>query len=417
MPCTITAILLSVMPRTHHATSHPFRTHRHSLGHVGGLPALMTNRLLGFAASSVTGMFLPIFLYEFFGMSITLVLAWYAINFAIKIPFFIWGAKIFSKTGLVPSMVFGVMGLMFFYLTFYLLDTGSAIDPYALMGLGMVGLTIVSVFYWSPFHIDFAEFSSKKHRGKQIGVFYAAQRLISVLAPIGAGFIITRFGYGMNFAMGLLIAAASIVPLFFLPPYNVAYEFTFIESFKKLFSKRYRGMAYSMMAYGAENIVGFAVWPIFLFSVFEGDYLNVGAFTAVIVTISLVLEVFIGKQADKKSPVRMLKMGTGVYALGWLWKGLVETVVGVFAASTFHNLGSIMLRTPMDTLMYEQAADSGHYVDEYTVLREISLSIGRVLMMVFLMVVTSYFSISASFFIAALTSLGINALSQYHAQS
>ena len=171
-----------------------------------------------------------------------------------------------------------------------------------------------------------------------------------------------------------------------------------------------------MMAYGAENIVGFAVWPIFLFSIFDGDYLNVGAFTAVIVVISLAIEVFVGRSTDKFSPARMLKMGTGVYALGWVWKGLVETVVGVFAASTFHNIGSIMLRTPMDTLMYEQAADSGHYVDEYTVLREIALSMGRVIMVLFLILVTSYFSISTSFFIAALTSLGINSLSEYQAK-
>lgn len=414
---TITGILQLVMPRTHHNQSHPFRTHRHSLSHVGALPALATNRLLGFTASSVTGMFLPIFLYEFFGMSIQLVLLWYAINFIVKIPFQVWGAKIFSRTGLVPSMILGVLGIMLFYWMFYLLDAGSTINPYTLMGVGIFGLMIVSVFYWSPFHIDFAEFSSKTHRGKQVGIFYAVQRFISVIAPLLAGWIITQYGYKINFALALVIVSTSIVPLLFLPPFKVTYEFGFFESFQKLFSKKFRGMTTSMMAYGAENIVGFAVWPIFLFSIFDGDYLNVGVFTAVIVVISLALEVFIGRASDKFSPTRMLKMGTGVYALGWVWKGLVETVVGVFAASTFHNLGSVMLRTPMDTLMYEQAADSGHYVDEYTVLREIALSMGRVTMLLFLILVTLYFSISTSFFIAALASLGINSLSEYHAKS
>jgi MFS family permease len=398
-------------------TSHPFRAHRHSLAHNASLPALATNRLLGFSASAVVGVFLPIFLYEFFGFSIQLVLLWYAINFAFKLPFHVWAAKIFSRTGLVPSMIIGTLGIMVFYWMFYLLDAGSSINPYVLMGIGIFGLMIVSVFYWSPFNIDFAKSTSSKHRGKQIGVFYAAQRLLSVIAPVVAGWVIVTYGYKLNFALGLLISATSIVPLLFLPAYKVKYEFGFFESFRKLFSKTYRGMSASMMAYGAENIVGVTVWPIFLFAIFKGDYLNVGLFTAVIVVISLALEVFIGKEADRFSPRRLLKIGTGVYALGWLWKGLVETVVGVFAASTFHNLGSIMLRTPMDTLMYEQAADSGHYVDEYTVLREVALSTGRTLMLLFLIFVTSVFSLSASFFIAAIVSLGINWLSDYHAKS
>lgn len=154
-----------------------------------------------------------------------------------------------------------------------------------------------------------------------------------------------------------------------------------------------------------------------MYAIFNGQYLEIGAFAAIIVVIGLVLELAVGRETDKLSPAKLLKYGTGIYALGWVWKGLVETVVGVFAASTFHNVGAILLRTPMDTLMYEQAADSGHYIDEYTVLREIALNIGRVLMLLFLILITSQFSLGASFFVAAVVSLGINWLVGYHAKN
>jgi hypothetical protein len=65
----------------------------------------------------------------------------------------------------------------------------------------------------------------------------------------------------------------------------------------------------------------------------------------------------------------------------------------------------------MDALTYEQAADAGHYIDEYTVLREMSLNIGRILILVFLLILSLSFSISVSFFVAAVISLGINRLS------
>ena len=375
----------------------------------------MLNRLLGFAGSAIVGVFLPIFLYEFFDFSLTFVLLWYAVNFAVKLPFFVPGAKIFDKIGLNASMVIGTMGLVLFYATFSLLSAQVTDAFWVSMALGAGGLMLASVFYWSPFHIDLAELTSKGKRGKQIGAFYAAQRLIGVLAPIGAGWFIMNYGHEINFIIALGFMLVSVIPLVSLPEIKTTYEFGFVETFKKVFSKKYRSMSFSMMSYGAENLIGVVVWPIFLFEVFKGDYLNIGTFAAIIVVIGFVLELAVGKETDKVSASKLLKIGTGVYALGWVVKGIVQTVVGVFAASTFHSFGSIMLRTPMDALMYEQAADSGHYVDEYTIIREIALTIGRTAIMLLLIIVTSVFSLSVSFFVAALLSLGITQLANYHA--
>ncbi len=313
-------------------------------------------------------------------------------------------------------MIIGQLGLMVFYVTIYLLDIGSGFSDISLIVIGLLGLVVVSTMYWSPFHIDFASFGTKGKRGRQVSLFYSVQRVLGVIGPIIAAYIILRQGYHITFLIGLFLVATSIIPILFLPKHKVEYEFGYFESWKEMFSKDYRAMTASMMAYGAESIVGVAVWPIFLFTVFKGDYLNIGGFAAVIVVISLLLERFIGKETDKVSARRMMKIGSSVYALGWVFKGLVQTVVGVFAASTFHSLGSIMLRTPMDALMYEQAADSGHYVDEYTVLREMALCLGRILMIAFLILITLYFSIGTAFFVAAVVTLGINRLADYHAK-
>ncbi len=399
--------------KTHPNQSHPFRLHRFSLSHVAALPTLASNRLIAFAATSLLGMFLPIFWYEFFGMSITYVLFWYLADFIFKLPFFILAAKAFTKIGLRKSMIVGQLGLMVFYVTIYMLDVGTNINSLALIIIGLLGLAVVSTMYWSPFMIDFADFTTKGKRGRQVSIFNSAQKVIGVIGPLVAAFIIIRSGYDITFLIGLFLVAASIVPILFLPRHNVTYEFGYLESWKELFSKEYRSMTTAMAAYGAESVVGVVIWPIFLFTVFKGDYLEIGGFAAIIVIISIMLELFIGKETDRFSAKKMMKIGSGVYALGWVFKGLVQTIVGVFAASTFHSLGAIMLRTPMETLVYEQAADSGHYIDEYTVLREMALCLGRIVMMVFLIIITLYFSISASFFLAAIVSLGINKLVDY----
>jgi MFS family permease len=391
-------------------------THRFSFGHTRALPTLALNRMLAFAASSVIGIFLPIFLFEFFHRSIQAVLLFYLADQLLKLPFFVPGAKLFSKIGLKKSMAIGVVGLSIFYFTFFLLGQPVQIPPFVLIGIGIIGLTICSTLYWSPFHIDFAEFSTKEKRGRQVSALFMVQQVIGVAGPIVSGLLILYYGYTMTFIVGFVLVVSSLIPLLYLPKKMVQYEFGYWQSFRELFSKRFRSMSLSMMAFGAENMVGVIVWPIFLYTVFEGDYLNIGFFAALIVITTLLLQMFVGKEVDKISAKRMLRIGTGVYALGWVWKGLVQTITGVFAASTFHSLGSIFLQTPMDAMTYEQAADAGHYIDEYTVLREMSLNIGRILIILFLLVLSLRFSITISFFVAAFISLGINRLSNVIAQ-
>jgi len=365
----------------------------------------------------MVGIFLPIFLYEFFGFSLTAVLLWFAIDFAIKIPFFQPAAKLFSRIGLSKAMMIGTIGMMIFYGTFYLIDKGSSFNPFVLMAIGMFGISLNFTLYWSPFHIDVAKFADSKHRGTQLGFYYGLQQLLSVVTPLLAAFLIARIGYQSNFFIGFVLSIASLIPLFFLPTNKVTYEFGYLETFRKLFSKKFRAMSLSMMSLGGESIVGAVVWPIFLFSIFHGNYLQVGAITAVIITISLILEIVIGKLTDRISAKSILKWGSWVYAFGWVFKGFVSTLSGVFAASTFHSFGSIVMHTPLDTLSYQLAADSGHYIDEYTVLREMALGIGRVMILLLLIPLTVYVSISAAFFLTAIVSLGVNVLVKYQTQS
>lgn len=389
--------------------AHHFRHDRFSFQHLtakNGLAALTSNRMIAMMGWGMIGIFYPIFLYEFFGQSLQIVFLYYAIVYGLRIPLYVFGAKVFSKIGLIPSMIIGQSGTAVALCAFYLIEVGALnIHPYILLGVAVLALAVNATLYWSPFHTDFASMSTKGKRGRQVSIRYAIQRVVSVTAPIISGWIILQHGYEFNFLLGVFIVLSSLIPLAFLKNVHVEYEFGYFETFKKMFSKKFSPMSVSMIAYGAESVAGTVVWPLFLFFVFKGDYLSIGSFAAVIVVISLILELFVGKETDKYSPTKLLKLGTGVYALGWLGKAIVDTVVGVFAASTFHSVGSILLRTPLDTLMYEQAADAGHYIDEYTTIREISLTIGRTSMMLFLVLLTVWFSISSAFLVAALVSV------------
>ncbi|MBU0646490.1 MFS transporter [Patescibacteria group bacterium] len=395
----------------HPFTSHPFCLPRQGLSPASLFPTLVMNRLIGFLSGSLLNLFFPIFLYQILHFSIQYVLLWYGLNYLIRIPFFVPGSKLFTRFGLVPAMVVGTIGAFVFHLCVYLLSAGAT-EIWFWLSLAAIGLAFNNIFYWSPFHVDFAQMTVKDHRGRQISRFYAIHQLISFISPIISGYVIAVYGFSFVFLFATILQILSLAPLAYLPNSFVKYEFGYWETLRKLVSKKYRNMCLAMAANGAENLVGVIIWPIFLFMIFDGQYLDLGVFASVIIMISLMLELFIGKKTDSKSKRKLLRLGTGIYSLGWVAKAAVSTVVGVFAAATFHSFGSILLRTPLAAVIYEQAADSGHYIDEYTVLREIGLNIGRVLMVVVLMLLMHWFSIAWSFVIAAVVSLGMTKIGQ-----
>lgn len=402
--------------RFHGRQSFPFTFHRFSVAHLAALPTLATNRLLGYAGASVTALFFAMFLYEFFDQSVFWVLIWYAASYAVRLPLDIIAAKVFSRTGLVSSMAFGTSMMIVYYIALYILDTNVDFHPYLFLGLAIAGISLFNSFYWAPFHVDFAEFSTKGRRGRQLSLYYSAIRIIGVISPIVGGFLITEYGYSIIFLFAIFTYLLSYIPMMHLPRTHVMYEFGFFESFRKLISREFRPLTVSMMARGAENVVGIIIWPIFLFVILGGEYLDIGLFAAALVVVSIVLQMFVGKVIDRKRADKLLSFGTKMYSLGWFAKALVDSAFGVFAASTFHTLGAIFALTPMDAIYYEKAADAGHYVDEFTVIKETAITCGKLLMIGILLIVTTWISLQAAFVVAAIVTLAMSIISRFHAQ-
>jgi MFS family permease len=264
------------------------------------------------------------------------------------------------------------------------------------------------MLYWSPFHTEFAEFTDKRHRGRTIAFLTSISSLVSIAVPILAAFIIANFGFDALFLVSGLIILSSVIPLFFSKPVYEEFSFGYFETFKKLFAKKRRRMLYAYMADGADSIVGFLIWPIFIFEVLNGNYLEVGIISTLIILVSVFLQIIMGDLVDHKSKKKLLKLGTAVYSIGWVIKIFVNTAFTIFIASTFHSFALIMMRTPFDALMYEKAADAGHYVDEYTVLRDIAITLGRVLMILAIIVLLYFVSLPFAFLLAAVAALFIN---------
>ncbi|NQT49408.1 hypothetical protein HQ571_01800 [Candidatus Kuenenbacteria bacterium] len=374
----------------------------------GALTALYSNRIIQQVAGGLIGLFFPILLYEKLGYSLYKVMIYYVINWGIWMLIIPLGAMVMSKIGMKKSLIAAVcVGWLWFYFARLFAMEGALI----FLGIAIIALNLDRFFYWIPYHTDFAKFTDKKTRAKQMSFLISIASLVSIFVPFIAGQIIANYGYGILFLFALLIYIMSIIPLFLIPDVRENYSFGYFETYRELFKKKNRRMVLSYGADGMQSMVGLIIWPIFIWLMLNQNYGAVGLVMSLIVLGSVLLRLVMGDFSDRYDKHKVMKWGTILNSVGWILKMFVGTGFQIFIASTYHSFANIVMRTPFDALMYERAADSGHYVDEYTVIRELALNLGRFLMIG--LIILSFFltgSLTVSFLLAGLAALVINVL-------
>ncbi len=371
-----------------------------------GLVSLYSNRIIQQVAAGLIGLFLPIFLFIYFWGSIHRVLLFYIASFVLFGLLVPLGAILMSRIGLKISMILGSFFLLGYFVFLYLLSNNWFFALFLALGC----ITLFRILYWTPYHTDFAEFTHKRSRGKEIALLVSVATLVSISLPFIAGLILDKFNFSILFLISIIVSSISLIPIILLRSVKEKYSYSYWQTFKELFKKKNRKLFLAYGGDGAEGIVGMIIWPIFIFQLLNGNYLAVGVISSLIIVASVVFRLVIGALTDKMSKRRLIKVGSALYALGWVGKVFIQTAFQIFVVSSYHSFAAVVRRTPFTTLMYEQAADRGHYVDEYTVLREVSLNIGRVLMLVLLFILFYFVGLTFAFILAAIASLLINTL-------
>ncbi|MCX6796160.1 MAG: hypothetical protein NTW06_01535 [Candidatus Falkowbacteria bacterium] len=371
-----------------------------------GFVALYSSRVIQFVGSNLISLFLPIYLLTVFNFKLETVFYFYLLTHILYVLFLPIGAKLINRLGLNNSFRFSLLLFAAYFFCLYFLK-------YNLLGwsiLALIILTLARTFFWMPYHTDLAIFTDKKDRGKSIGLLWATSTFLGVVMPVVSGFLIGTFGYGLVFVLVIIMYICAIFPLLALPRSQEIYSWSYWETFGQFLSRKNRKLMLANMANGAENEVGVIIWPIFIWQLLAGNFLSVGAISSLIVFITIVLQLSVGKYADRLDKRKMFHWGSLFYALGWLAKVFVLSALQIFVIGTYHSFAQIFKDTPFDTLNYELLADQGHYVDEYTVIKEIAVQLGKVLMLAFVIVLVGSFSLNWTFALAALATLLVNFL-------
>ncbi len=375
-----------------------------------GFVSLYIGKTIVLIATALFGIFLPIFLYDLFGQDLRMAVIYYGVGYLLYGLTVSFGAKFLNGFGFRRALRVSVLLGASFYAIFYFIDAENA--KY-LIPFSILVLVFFRLFYWVPYHVDFAKFTNKKTRGRQVSVLNASRLAAGVFIPLAAGYVISHFGFNVLFLIAIILYLVSGIPYLVIPRTREKFSWSFLETWKQFFSRERRKMVLAYMADGAENIVGLVIWPIFIYQLLNGDYFKVGAISTFIIGITVVAQLLLGKRMDLDSSKKgVLKWGSFLYSAGWVIKIFITTAFHIFMVGAYHSIAKIFLRTPFDALTYEIAADQGHFVDEFTVLHEIAINFGRALMVILIVAASFYFAIQWTFILAAAAAIVFNLLSE-----
>lgn len=337
-----------------------------------GFKRLLVNRIITNIGTGLFSIFLPIFLYITLGENIRYLAFYYLATYLSSLLLITTLPRSLNKFGFRKALQTSTLIGAFYYLAIFLLKENNV---WTIMPIMVFMLAFWRFLYWVPYNVDFAKFTTKKDRGKGVGLVSATISLVGILTPILAGFVITKWGFNLLFLIGIVVFGFSLLPLIKLPRTEERFSWSSRQFFRKLVEKKNRKLALFFSLDGAEGILSAFVWPVFIYELLAGNYLEIGAISALVVTTTLILQLLAGKLVDKKRG-KIIKTGGFFYAMGWLLKVFAITAFHVFVFDAFHRFMKVFYRIPLDTLVFETAFQQKHLIDEFNLFRQFFIYIG-----------------------------------------
>ncbi|MCG2694748.1 MFS transporter [Candidatus Parcubacteria bacterium] len=372
-----------------------------------GFWALFGAKTVIMIATGFLGIFLPIFLFNLFDGNIQKVALYFGCSSLIYIFTVPLGAQFLNDFGFRNALRLSVFWGALFYVIFYFIDKQNS---FYLIPLSILATVLFRLFYWTPYHTDFAKFTDNSKRGKQLSFFNVAGNITAGLIPLLSGFLIAQFGFDLVFIIAIILYLVSGLFYFKIPRTEEKFSWSYSETWKKFFDKKNRPAVLAFTADGVEAIISVTVWPIFIFQLLKGNYFEVGYLSALIIVVTIILQFITGNLLDNGKKEKLLGLGTLFYSLGWIIKIFILTSFHIFVAGLYHNVAKIFSRTSFDVMTYDMAEHQGHYVDEFTVLHEIAFHIGKVLSVIFVILISFVLPLQWTFILAAGASFLMNIL-------
>ncbi len=327
----------------------------------------LSSAILNFATGAIA-LFEPLYLHSV-GFSIPKILLFYAAVYILYFFMLPLGGRICRRHGYEHTILFSSPFLILWYISLFAIPWHPAFAVVALFAL-----VFQKILYWPGYHTNFATWSTKSERGREVSNMAAIVGLAAVVAPAVGGAVIAAFGYRTLIIGVAILILLSNIPLLRTPELYAPKSFEYVAAIKRPFGKKNRKRTMAFAGYG-EELIALVAWPLFMVTVIP-NLTSLGVIVSLAMLLNVVAILYIGRLSDEGDPVSVLRSGVFYDVASWIMRPVVAGGgLGVFLMDSFYRVSKNMLGLPLVAMMYDEARDG--VTMESVVHFEMSLSIGK----------------------------------------
>lgn len=340
----------------------------------------ISTSILDFAVSAVM-IFEPIYLYKQ-GFSLQQILWFYVAVYVLYFFLLPIGGRICRRHGYEHTILFSAPFLIIYYLSFFAISYNRVF-----IAAAVIALAIQKILYWPGYHSNFATWSEKTERGREISNLSALIAFTSAMAPVIGGLVVALWGFKTLFIIVAVLILASNIPMLRTPEFFMPKPFPYVEAFGRLLQQQNRRSFWVFVGYGEELIV-LVLWPIFAATIVS-DLFSLGIVVSLSMLANILATLYIGSIVDEGDRVPVLRSGTVFVAGSWLARIMVSSGLGIFLVDSFYRVAKNMVGVPLMAMVYDGARRGG--TAETVVFFEMALSVGKIAAALLAMVVIHFF--------------------------
>ncbi len=309
--------------------------------------------------------------------------------------------KLITKAVIFAALAYGSLGLAFSG------AFGSRIGYGVLLFALCLGA--YRACYWVPYETDVARQGPISDRWRTL------YDMLFAFLPALAG-IILMSGYPAPLIVlfgAALCILASLIPLTAVPQVHEGFAWKYRDTFGELLDPRHSTLVFSSIADGISGAALLLFWPIAIFLIVGWSYGVLGIILTVTFFIVLFLRGAVRALLTKLRVHESALLQAVLTASSWVFRLMVSSPLGIVLVDSYYYTGSTTRRSGIDRLVFEQSADGGSYVDEYTALKEIALALGRIAACFTAVILLTLFTLPITFIAVFLLASAASAYSVY----
>lgn len=249
---------------------------------------------------------------------------------------------------------------------------------------GILGFVLLSAlyraFYWVPYKVA-AEGSEMGWRPQTRFIF----ELLLALTPAAAATALysSSRGVWLVFVGAAFFSFLAAIPLMRLRDSYERFDWNFAQTVEALFSHPYRKTLSRSVLEGIQGAGLLFVWPLTIFLLLGWSYKMVGLILSITFLIAILGRRYARGAVASLGAHNSPALNATLVGSSWALRVLALSPVSIIVADVIYHVATPAKRYGLDSISYEQAADSAHYIDEYSALKEMGMAIGRATLCLF----------------------------------